>query len=255
MYFYLSKLLAPLLNPSNLIFIGLITSIFLFLKFKNKLTKFLLIFFSSIFLIFVFLPIGKTGIKILEKKYINKHINLEYKNIVVLAGAESIFLTKNTNILNLNDSSERLIASVELALKNKNAKIIYLGGSGFLQNENLNEVDVAKMFYNNIGFNLDRIQFVGSTRNTIENLSEFKKLQLNQPGDLLITSAFHMNRALLISEKLKLNLTPYAVDFKKSSGDEKLLNLYQTFNIVDNFSSLNLFFREFLGIIVVKLIL
>lgn len=255
MYFYLSKLLAPLLNLSNLIFIGLISSIFLFLKFKNKLTKFILIFFSTVFLIFGFFPIGKIGIKFLEEKYINKNINLEYNNIVVLAGAESIFLTKNTNILNLNDSSERLIASVELALKNKKAKIIFLGGSGFLQKENINEVDVAKMFYKNIGFDLDRIKFVGSTRNTIENLSEFKKLQINQTGDLLVTSAFHMDRALLISEKLDLNLTPYAVDFKKSTGDEKLINLYQNFNMLDNFSCLNLFFREFLGIIVTKLIL
>ena len=205
MYFYLSKIFAPFLNFGNIVILGFILSIFLYFKFKNKLIKFTLILFSSIILLFGFLPIGSYGIKQLEKNYISQNNDFQINNIIVLAGAESTFLTTQTKNLNLNESSERLISSVNLALKNKNSKIIYIGGSGFLDNKNqISEVDVAKMFYHNIGFDLDRVHFVSGTRNTIENLSEFKNLKINKPGDILITSAFHMNRSLMISKKTQI---------------------------------------------------
>ena len=156
------------------------------------------------------------GLRLLENNYINKDNIKDYNNIIVLAGAESIYSTNYSKILNLNESSERLISSVELALKNKNSKIIFLGGSGYLSKTKLNEADVAKMFYKNVGFDLDRVKFVSTTRNTIENLKELKKLNINKNNDLLITSAFHMNRAMYISKKLGLNLIPYAVDFRSS---------------------------------------
>ncbi len=256
MYFYFSKILAPFVNFGNVILIGLLVSLYLYLKFKNKFFKYSLIFFSSIVLVFGILPIGSYGIKQLEKDYIYQNNNIQINNIIVLAGAESTFLTTQTKKLNLNESSERLISSVNLALKNKNSKIIYIGGSGFLDNKNqISEVDVAKMFYHNIGFDLDRVHFVSGTRNTIENLSEFRNLKINKPGDILITSAFHMNRSLMISKKLKLDLIPYAVDFRVSNSNISLINYYQSFSILHNLLNFNLFFREFLGTVVAKIVL
>ena len=156
----------------------------------------------------------------------------------------------------MNSASERLIASVKLANKKKDSKIIYLGGNGFLSKKNLNEVDVAKIFYKDVGFDIERVIFIDNTRNTIENLKEFKKLNLkNQSNSILITSAFHMKRSLLISKKLDLNLIPYAVDFRSftDNASDGLLNYYQKFSIVGNLQSINFFFREFLGIYAVKI--
>ena len=255
-YFYLSKILAPFLNFGNIILVGLIISLFLYLKFKNKLNKYVLIFFSSIVLLFGFLPIGSYCIKQLEKKYINQTNDFEINNIIVLAGSESTFLTAQTKKLNLNESSERLISSVNLGLKNKHSKIIFVGGSGFLNNKDLiSEIEVAKMFYNHVGFDLDRVIFIGGTRNTIENLLKFKNLKINKKGDILITSAFHMNRSMIISKKLKLELTPYAVDYRVSNAKISLMNYYQSFSILNNLLNFNLYFRELIGTIVVKIIL
>ena len=255
MYFYLSKLLAPLINFSNFIIIAILISLIFYLKFRNSFNKIILIFFTSIFFIVAFFPIGNFGIIYLEKKYFIKKDYLKYDNIIVLAGSESSYMTNYTGRLDLNEASERLIASVDLALKNKNSRIIFLGGSGFLVNNGFNEINVAQIFYENVGFNLDRITFVGSTRNTIENLNKFKELNINKTDDLLITSAFHMNRSLYISDKLELNLRPYAVDFRHSPKKQELINFYQTFNVVDNLLKINIYFRELLGIIAVKLIL
>ena len=64
-----------------------------------------------------------------------------------------------------------------------------------------------------------------------------------------------MKRSLLISKKLKLNLIPYAVDFRAVAGSDSfsLANYYQQFSFVGNLQSINLFFREFLGIYAVKI--
>jgi uncharacterized SAM-binding protein YcdF (DUF218 family) len=221
------------------------------------IVNYLAIFFLILFSLF---PIGKKLTNTLENKYITSILPENYDYIIVLAGGEEINTTFITNKLNLNSASERLIASVKLANKKKDSKIIYLGGSGLLKNDNSNknEANVAKLFFKDINFDLKRIIFINNTRNTIENLKEFKKLNLqNEHNPILITSAFHMKRSLLISEKLDLNLIPYAVDFRsfEDAGIDNLLNYYQRFSIVGNLQSINLYFREFLGIIAVKILM
>ena len=221
------------------------------------IVNYLAIFFLILFSLF---PIGKKLTNTLENKYITSILPENYDYIIVLAGGEEINTTFITNKLNLNSASERLIASVKLANKKKDSKIIYLGGSGLLKNDNSNknEANVAKLFFKDINFDLKRVIFIDNTRNTIENLKEFKKLNLqNEHNPILITSAFHMKRSLLISEKLDLNLIPYAVDFRsfEDAGIDNLLNYYQRFSIVGNLQSINLYFREFLGIIAVKILM
>jgi uncharacterized SAM-binding protein YcdF (DUF218 family) len=257
-YFFLSKVLAPFLNLTNFLIFILIASYFfkkLFFKktfrFINHLTILLLIIFS-------FFPIGKNLINTLEEKYLTNKIPDNYDYIIVLAGSEDAYTTSITSKISLNSSVERLIASVKLANKKKNSKIIFLGGSGYLKEHTIDESDVARNFFIDINFDLKRVIFVNDTRNTIENLKKLKKLNIkNEESLILITSAFHMDRALLISKKLNLNLIPYAVDFRSYSGSGKdgFVNYYQVFSLVGNLRSLNLYFREFLGIIAVKILM
>ena len=258
MYFFLSKILAPLINLTNFILFICIISYFIkkfffrnFFRIINYVAIFLLVIFSLF-------PIGKKLTNTLEKEYITSLLATNYDYIVVLAGAEESYTTFITNRLHLNSASERLVASVRLANKKKDSKIIYLGGSGMLRNNkfNKNEINVAKLFFKDINFDLKRVIFIDNTRNTIENLKEFKKLNLkSEHNPILITSAFHMKRSLLISEKLDLNLTPYAVDFRsfEDAGNDGLLNYYQRFSLAGNLQSINLYFREILGIIAVKI--
>ena len=258
MYFFLSKILAPFLNLTNLLIFILIASYFLkkfffkkIIKSINYLTIFLLIIFS-------FFPIGKNLINTLEKKHLISKIPNNYEYIAVLAGSEDAYTTSITNKVSLDSSVERLIASVKLANEIDKSKIIFVGGSGYLKEHPLDEADVARIFFADINFNLDRVIFINDTKNTIENLKKLKKLNIEHRDNLiLITSAFHMDRVLLISKKLNLNIIPYAVDFRSYSGSGKdgFINYYQRFSLVSNLQALNLYFRELLGIIAVKILM
>jgi uncharacterized SAM-binding protein YcdF (DUF218 family) len=251
LYFYLSKFLAPLLNITNLLFVLLI-----FFYLTNLKTKLRLKFFSNIILILLllisFFPLGNLGIKYLEKNYIVRDKVYKIDNIVVLAGSENIASTKIEKELSLNNSSERLIVSIKLALDYPNSKIYYLGGDGYLVKNKINEVDMAKIFYSSIHFDLNRIIFIDNTRNTIENLKAFKKINTLNQSNILITSAFHMKRSMLIAKELDLVIKPYAVDFR-SVNNFNILNYYQMLNIANNWQSFNIFFKEIIGIIAFKL--
>ena len=253
MYFYLSKILAPFLNLINFIIFFLILFYFLNLKFKKNFIRIIINFLIILFLLISFLPIGEKGIAYLEKDYILQSQIIKIDNILVLGGSENIHTTKITKKLNLGESSERLIASVKLALDNPNSIIYFLGGDGNLIKSKLDETDVAKIFFKDIGFDHKRVKFIDNTRNTVENLQAFKKLNITE-FNILITSAFHMKRTMLITKKLDISIVPYAVDFR-SRGKSKfsILSFIQGFNITANLSTFNIFFREIVGILAFKI--
>ena len=254
-YFYVSKILAPFLNLSNLILFFFLFFFYIYIIFKNKKLKLLSIIFSIIFLLISIFPFGYIGLKYLEKDFHNQQPLINPNYIVVLGGSESIKRTQETKKLNLNNNSERLIASVELALKYKNARIIFLGGDGNLSKEHISESDVAETFYKNVGFDLSRVKFYSTSRNTIENLNDFKNLELNDKNNVLITSAFHMKRAICISKKIGLDFIPYSVDHRTVISGQKLLNSYQNFSVTNNLNNINVFFREILGLLVATIVL
>ena len=99
---------------------------------------------------------------------------------------------------------------------------------------------------------MTRVNFVGQSRNTIENFKEIEILNLNDSKTVLITSAYHMKRSIILAKDFGLKLIPYVVD-PKSNRQSSLINIYQDFNISRNLANFNLFFREIIGIIVFKL--
>jgi len=252
LYFYLSKILAPFINLTNFIIFLSLFLFFINIKIKKRIINILIKISICLFLIISFFPIGNIGIKYLEKDFYNQKTLQNFNNIIVLAGAENINATKVTNKLNLNGGSERLISSVKLALSDKNIKIYFLGGDGHLIKSKIDEVYVSKLFFTDIGFDLNRVKFINNTRNTIENLKEFKKLELKNDSNVLITSAFHMKRAMMISNKLNIDFIPYAVDFK-STENYSIINYYQTFSVSNNLRSFDIFFREMIGILAFNL--
>ncbi len=251
MYFYLSKILSPFLKLTNILILLIILIIFFRKNFSRKFFRLFAYFVILLFLLISVLPIGNIGLKYLENNFINQQQISKIENIIILAGSEDIQSTKVTKKLNLNSGSERLIASVKLANEFKNAKIFFLGGDGNLIKNSIDEVYVARKFFKDVNFDTDRIHFVGNTRNTYENLKEFKKIG-NNKKNVLITSAFHMKRSLLIAKKLNIELIPYGVDYR-SVDFFSIINFYQRFSVTNNLSSFDTFFREMLGILAIKL--
>jgi uncharacterized SAM-binding protein YcdF (DUF218 family) len=81
---------------------------------------------------------------------------------------------------------------------------------------NLSEADAAEGIFKNLGIREDRVQLEPHSRNTDENVRFSVQLVDPKPGErwLLVTSAFHVPRAMGLFRKAGMTLDPYPVDWR-----------------------------------------
>ena len=248
MTFFLSKFLWIFINPFSIFFFFLFISILLLLfRYKKSSTYILIINFIFISIIAIF-PIGKVTIQLLERNYygeINYPQNID--GILILAGATNPYLSNEYDSINLNSSAERLIESVFLIKKYKNANVIFSGGSGSLSNSDLSHAKVAKKFFSKMELDIENIIFEDQSRNTYENILFSKKIAKPKKNQnwLLVTSAAHMHRSILICEKNNWKVIPYPVDFTQV----KKISFYPNLNFLGNVNAFQQSFHEWLGLI------
>jgi len=255
-FFLISKVLWGYFNPINillfLLFIGVVFNFFN----KTKLYKTINFITLILFILIIILPNGTYLLWKLENSYSKPEIlPSKIDGIFILGGGTNELLTHQHDQMNLNESVERLTESAELIKKFPNAKIVYSGGTPTLSKSKpkFTGVDVAKMFYTRLGIDVNNIIFEDESRNTYENFLLSKKFIENPNNEkwLLVTSAFHMKRAMSVAEKLELNFIPYPVDFI-SRKNYPWMRLYLTSGggFLANMNNFHLAAHEYVGIVV-----
>src|SRR5690606_36369683 len=93
-------------------------------------------------------------------------------------------------------------------------------GSVFLDGEG--DAEAAPRLLVALGVEEDRLELEGRSRDTFENASFSKQIAAPQAGEtwLLVTSAFHMPRAVGVFRKAGFPIVPWPVDYK-TSGTER----------------------------------
>tara|TARA_Y100001970_G_C14194031_1_gene837060 strand:- start:419 stop:1198 length:780 start_codon:yes stop_codon:yes gene_type:complete len=244
----LSKFIWFFLNPLNFLIFFLLLAFFLRLLKKNNISNIFFIFSLLFFTVVGVFPTGNFLLFKLEKNYpslLEVPYNLD--GILILGGPSSSGLTSNHNQVNFNDGGERLTESTFIIKKYQPKKIIFSGGSVHQSFEN-SHAYVAKIFFSQMGIDVAKIDFEYKSRNTFENL--VYSFEIANPKKyenwLLITSSFHMTRAINIAEKLGWNFTPYPVDFKVK---KKFHSYKPSMHILNNFNAFNLASHEYIGLI------
>ena len=245
LYFYASKILGPLILPSNFLILGLV--IFFYLgawKNKDNFKKIFSIFFV-IFSMISLLPIGNKLIyHVLEKNYKNNKIPKNIDYIFVPSG-----------------SPERIVQAIKI--KNHyvpaKIKIIYSSGNAALDKKKGkdSETPFVKTIIVNSKMDKQDIIFLPNARNTIENFKQLKSFLKGEKNKkiLLVTSASHMRRSLIIAKKYNIKTQGFPSSFKSRTNSFSLVNFYQNINIQRNLYYFDIFFKEMLGIFIVTVIL
>ena len=112
-------------------------------------------------------------------------------------------------------SADRLIAAAALARRYPNARIIFTGGSPRLLSD-AREADYAAELFESLGISPQRLTMERRARNTQENAEFAKVLAAPKTGQrwLLLTSAYHMPRAVGLFRKAGFAVEPYPVDWR-----------------------------------------
>jgi uncharacterized SAM-binding protein YcdF (DUF218 family) len=136
--------------------------------------------------------------------------------IVVLGGAVTPEVSHARKAVALNEAAERLTAAVSLAQRYPNMRIIFSGGSDAMIFAEETEARAAARFFESLGLAPDRVMLEDKSRNTSENALFSRQLAQPKPGErwLLVTSAYHIPRAMGVFRKVGFAVEAYPVDWR-----------------------------------------
>ena len=221
MFFTLSKLLLIFILPFTWIVVCLIAS--LIVRKPHLKRRFftaamiLLLIFTSPFLINQFAKLW--DIKPVPLK------NQTYSCVIVLGGFSGVDAS-GEGVFNL--SSDRFIQALKLVTTGKATHILVSGGNGNLLAGGFRESDWVKTQLELLKVPDSCIVVENRSRNTLENAAFSKSILAQkhlQPPYLLVTSAFHMRRALGIFKRQKIEVVPYPCNYLAGNGEFTITDL------------------------------
>lgn len=169
--------------------------------------------------------------------------------IIVLGGGFDGHVTKSRGAFELGESGDRFVAAVLLAVKLPKLPIIVSGGEASLIGATEGDAAIAVRFFEAFGINPERLILESRSKNTHENALYTKAMLPDANGKpwLLVTSAFHMPRAVGAFRRQGVDVTPWPVDFR-TTGQETFA--FGRDDPIQALSELNLAMREWIGIAV-----
>jgi uncharacterized SAM-binding protein YcdF (DUF218 family) len=136
--------------------------------------------------------------------------------IIVLGGGLRLHDSALRDTLSLNEAGDRLLALADLARRYPTAKIIISGASGDLFSEGAAEADLVREHARMLGVDPVRILVEDRSHNTYENAVFTSAVLKPEQGQtwLLVTSAWHMPRAVGAFRQAGFSIIAYPVDFR-----------------------------------------
>jgi uncharacterized SAM-binding protein YcdF (DUF218 family) len=213
-FFISSKLIWTLISPSTWLILFPAIAVLLS-RFNRKLASGFFTVLSVLYWISIgFFPIGQWLVKPLENYASTPSVEIEPDGIIVLGGAWLSAQSAYWGQWELNHAAEREIAFLLLAKRFPDAKLVFTGGSGKLTDQTNKEATFAAKLYQDFGVDPTRLTFEDQSRNTAENAEFTKQLVSPKPEEtwLMITSAYHMPRAIGVFCAEQWQVMPYPVD-------------------------------------------
>lgn len=242
MYFILSKVLLILILPFMWVFGLLIYAIFT----KNDKRRRGLVMAAVILLTFF-------GSQFIFNRYAalwdvppQNPGKTKYSCVILLGG----FTSQDANGKGFfNDSKDRYVQATRLLAIGTASHLLMTGGNGNLISDGFTEGEYVRGVLKEEHYADSAILIENRSRNTFENAA-FSKAILKKanlkPPYLLVTSAFHMKRAMLIFKKEGMEVVPFPCDYKSTAGVFSIFDVLPAPNVYDNW---NKYIKELVGYI------
>ncbi len=234
--FFLKKFLSTFLLPPGLFVLALL--LISFFERKKRLTYYTSVSLALLIYMLSIEPVKDTLLTPLESKYPVPE-KFQADAIVVLGGG-----SYSTGILK-EDSMKRLLTALILH-KRTGLPIVISGGA-----ENLPDAEIMKSLLVELGVDRRDIITEVRSRDTEENASYVREIcqQRNYKSVVLVTSAYHLPRAVFLFKKEGLSVIPYPTDFKRDLR-------YNLYSLLPKMSVLNdsvKALREYLALLSLRL--
>lgn len=176
-------------------------------------------------------------------------LNKTYSCAIVLGGFVSEDSQGNGFF---NSSSDRFIQGLRLHATRQASHLLITGGNASLIPDRFTEGGWVANELKAFGVPDSNILIEQHSRNTIEN-ARFSKVLLTQahlpPPYLLVTSAFHMRRALATFALEHIEVVPYACNFESGMSPVTIDDFIPRARVMDDW---NTYFKEMIGVLLVR---
>src|SRR5262245_11006975 len=245
MFFYVAKVVWFLAQPSSLIAIALVAGVVLA---RRKAGRRLLIGGLAALLICGLSPLSEALIAPLENRFARADPARggPITGIVVLGGAEDSRAHPPHELAGLNEAAERMTEAAALARRFPEARLVLSGGSAALLTAQAPEAIAMGRLLEALGVASARITLESRSRDTYENALFTRRLVNPAAGErwLLVTTAWHMPRAMGCFRQAGFAVEPWPVDYRTSGR----LQLWPTGGIPEGLRQMDFIMREYAGL-------
>lgn len=254
--FFLSKLLPIFLYPLGLSCVLLIVSLILILRKRSRLA---LISVSLTLLILFFSSntwFSDQVVRSLEFQYISSGELPTADAIVVLGGATESAVPPRPWI-ELREEGDRVLYGAKLYRDKKAPRVILSGGRVDWRPTSTSEAEDMATLMETMGVPRSAMLLEPKSLNTRENAVNTQQIMQAQKirSVLLVTSAMHMPRSVLIFRKLGINVIPAPTDYTSIQLDQAAKNsteaaILDALPDADQLRRLTRSLKEYIGIFV-----
>lgn len=246
--FIFGKLVWAVLQPGNFLMLCLLAGVVLFILSRGRRGKMLVGLSALGFVLLAVAPIGPAMLLALEERFPGPvQLPERIDGILVLGGAVDPALSLTYGETVFNSSIARVLRGIELARRHPEAKLALVSGEGAFFPVGYSEARATLGFVEDEGIAPARILLEEKSRSTHENAVYTKEVFRPAPGEIwvLVTSAYHMPRAVASFDAVGWPVLPYPVDFKI----DPRTGLRPDFSLLDGLSTGSLAGKEWAGLV------
>jgi uncharacterized SAM-binding protein YcdF (DUF218 family) len=250
LFFILSKTVGVLLLPTNFLMVLAVLGALLSVTRLARLGRRIMIAAIVLLAVCASSPLGNLLLYPLESRFPPWNAAQGVPDgIVVLGGPIDADLSVAHDVPVVRGAPDRIIAAAALARQYPNARMVFSGGSPNLVDNDAREADFAATVFESLGVDKARLIMDRRSRNTYENAVFSKELAAPKAGEhwLLVTSAFHMPRAVGLFRKAGFEVEPYPVDWRVGTSTADLLAF--TPFATDGLGKTDVAVREWIGLV------
>ncbi len=234
-----------LLQPSTLLFLALSLGFLLLLFGAFRAGRRLVGLALVLMVLPAVLPLEALLAKGLEDRYPPESLIAGVDGVLVLGGSVQWEISRSRGQLNTNAAGERLMAANLLANRYPRARLVF---TGLYQEVAPEEFRISgEGLFTGAAYAGRDILFLGEARSTYEEALLFAERVRPQQGErwLLVTSAWHMPRALATFQAQGFTLQPFPVDYR--SGE---LTFRPSLDIAGRLAAFDAIVREWGALVV-----
>jgi len=247
MFAYLTRIAWLVVQPLSVILLLVLAGLVLLWFRRRRLGATAIALAGLLVFLFSFTTFGYLLITPLEARFTRPVEPAHIDGIVVLGGGMDGEVTTARGGWELNRSGDRFVETLRLALRHPEARILIAGGGAALVAEQEPEAVAGRRFFTDFGIAADRILLDDKSRNTEENAGFSRAVASPQAGEtwLLVTSAFHMPRAMGLFRKAGFEVVPWPTDYMATGSEGVRIKPDQS---TENISISHLALREWTGL-------